>query len=61
MLSPNIDISKFVRPTISILFTVAVIGGFFMGKVSGEVLTGMLGPIIGFWFGERSALKTPGQ
>ncbi len=48
-----------VRPFISIVFTLGVWAAFFMGKMEGDVLLGIYGTIIGFWFGERSALKAP--
>ncbi len=50
-------LSALVRPIISLVFTFAVWAGFFMGRISGDVLLGIYGTIIGFWFGERSALK----
>lgn len=55
------DIRAMVRPVISLIFTVAVVAGFFRRQISGDVIVGILGPIIGFWFGEKSALKNPNQ
>lgn len=49
-----------IRPIISIVFTIAIWVGFFMGKIDGDILLGIYGTIIGFWFGERSALNIPG-
>jgi hypothetical protein len=46
-----------VRPAITIAFTAAVVFGLVMGRIAwGEFLM-IYGPIIGFWFGEKSALK----
>lgn len=52
-------IKSMIRPIISIVFTIAIWVGFFMGKIDGNILLGIYGTIIGFWFGERSALNVP--
>jgi len=63
----------FVRPLITILlsatFVFLIVSPFFKGTVIGDVgkdwdkifsaFMGVFGTIIGFWFGERSALKVP--
>ena len=64
----------FVRPLITILlsatFVFLIVSPFFKGSIIGDVgkdwdkifsaFMGVFGTIIGFWFGERSALKVPG-
>ena len=62
-------IDKLVRPLITLslsaVLCIVIISGAF-GLISDwkDVLAALmatLGPIIGFWFGERSALKVPGK
>ncbi len=46
-----------VRPLITYLFSFAVVYGLVSGRIAwGEFLM-IYGPIVGFWFGEKSALK----
>jgi len=60
-------LSKMVRPAITFFvvgsFNVALLVGLFTGKVSFQEYMSTLAPInsmlLGFWFGERSALKDP--
>jgi uncharacterized membrane protein YfcA len=54
-------LSSSVRPVVTILFTVGVWVGFFLEKVDGNMLLAVYGSILGFWFGERGALKIPGD
>ena len=49
-----------VRPAISLSLTVAVIWGAVAGHIEFRDLVLLLGPVVGFYFGERSALKRPG-
>ena len=55
------NIRSLVRPAITIIFTVGLWAAFLLSKIQGDVLVGMYGPIIGFWFGERSAKKGGGE
>jgi hypothetical protein len=59
--------NKLARPVLTIMIA-AVFNGiaawaFFTGKITWEQFATALGPtngmIIGFWFGEKSALKVP--
>ncbi len=60
-------LSQAVRPILTFgiagMFNVAMLIGLFTGKVSFQEYLQALGPtnsmLIGFWFGERSALKDP--
>ena len=52
-------IRALVRPTISLSLTTCVIVLALKGTVPWEALLGLLGPIIGFYFGEKAALKSP--
>jgi hypothetical protein len=45
------DLARFI---LAVLFSIAVIGGFFMGKIPSEVIVGFAGVIITFYFEERS-------
>ena len=57
------DISSLVRPFMAISISSAVIVSHFINPsgVSADMLIGTFGAIVGFYFGERSALKTPGK
>ncbi len=46
-----------VRPFVTALFTVAVCYGFTQGKIDLTHMLALYGPILGFWFGDRSASK----
>lgn len=48
-----------VRPVITFAFTAALFVGLAKGVVPWEMVAGIFASIIGFWFGERSALKVP--
>jgi hypothetical protein len=59
--------NKLARPTLTVMIA-AVFNGiaawaFFEGRISWEQFATAIGPtnsmIIGFWFGEKSALKVP--
>ncbi len=60
-------VSQLVRPTLTFaiteMFNVAMLVGLFTGKVSFQEYLTTLAPVnsmlLGFWFGERSALKDP--
>lgn len=59
--------NRLARPTLTILvaavFNVAAMWAFMKGVINWEQFATALGPtngmIIGFWFGEKSALKNP--
>ena len=52
---------KLVRPFIAVAF-VAMVGWLvYQGSIEPKDILAMLGLIIGFYFGERSALKKPGE
>ena len=44
-----------VRPTVTYLFTIAILYGAVIGQIEWRDLLIIYGPIIGFWFGERKA------
>ncbi len=46
-----------VRPVIAYLFTFAVVYGLVSGKIAWTEFLMIYGPIVGFYFGEKSALK----
>jgi uncharacterized membrane protein YfcA len=50
-----------IRPIIMIVFTAGIWTGFFMGKINGDQLATMYSGLIGYYFGERTALKKPGE
>ena len=50
-------IMALVRPTISLSLTACLIVLALKGTVPWEAILGLLGPIIGFYFGEKAALK----
>lgn len=54
-------VRKLVRPFIAIVFTLATIWLTAVGKVSPDVIATATVTIIAFYFGERAALKTPGE
>lgn len=46
-----------VRPAITYLFSFAVVYGLVTGRIAWSEFLMIYGPIVGFWFGEKSALK----
>ena len=54
-------IRHLVRPFIAVAFVVMVGWLVYGGGIDPKDILGMLGLIIGFYFGERAALKKPGQ
>ena len=54
-------IRKLVRPFIALSLTCSVIYLAVLGKIDAKELLGYVGIVIGFYFGERSALKIPGS
>ena len=54
-------LSKPVRPVITYALTAVICYLTVKGKVSEQFLLGAYGTMLGFYFGERSALKRPGQ
>jgi len=52
-------IRKMVRPFIAVSFILATVGLFAWGKLDAREILTPTGIIIGFYFGERAALKKP--
>ena len=52
-------IRKLVRPYIAVSLVTATVVLFFIGKIVAREILPIVGLIIGFYFGERSALKNP--
>ena len=52
-------IRKLVRPFIAVSFVLATLALFVMGKLPAEGILQTTGIIVGFYFGERAALKEP--
>ena len=50
-------IRALVRPSITYAFSAAVIYGLVIGQIAWSEFLMIFGPILGFWFGEKSALK----
>jgi hypothetical protein len=42
-----------VRPIVTLLFAGAIVAGFFVGKISGEVFIGTSGSTVAYWFIQR--------
>jgi len=51
-------IRALVRPMVTFGMTGAVIYGVIQGIIGYDVIVGIMASILGFYFGERSALKT---
>lgn len=47
-----------VRPIVTLLFAGAIVAGFFVGKISGEVFIGTAGSTVAYWFIQRERDKT---
>ena len=54
-------IVKLVRPFIAVSATVGTLWLTFTGKLAPEVIGTAFASVSGFYFGERAALKRPGQ
>lgn len=54
-------IRHLVRPFIAVAFVVMVGWLVYGGAIDPKDILAMLGLIIGFYFGERAALKKPGE
>lgn len=61
--------NKHLRPILTLLFVVAYVGAgvafVYIGKADGNqflnTLAQLVGMVVAFWFGERAALKKPGD
>lgn len=42
-----------VRPIVTLLFAGAIVAGFFVGKISGEVFIGTAGSTVAYWYIQR--------
>lgn len=45
------------RPLVTYAFTIAVIAGFLLGRVSADQFMGLAIMVIGMWFGSRTPSK----
>jgi hypothetical protein len=54
-------LTKYIRPVITLVWTLIMLYCIFIGKPIGEWEKALYTSILGFYFGERSALKKPGE
>ncbi len=52
---------QITRPVVTLLFAVTIAVGFMMGKIAGETLVGIAGPVIAFWFAQRQNDRRAGD
>ena len=52
---------EFVRPFIGYVFTLTIAYLGITGKIKPIEMIALYGPVVGFYFGERAALKKPGE
>ena len=56
---PVNEVRKLMRPFITVSFTLCAVALVSLGKVDAEKFMTIVGMIVAFYFGERSALKDP--
>ena len=54
-------IPKTVRPFMGYALTIGVLYLTFTGQLSEQFIAGIYGTVLGFYFGERAALKQPNE
>ena len=52
-------VRKLVRPFIAVAFTLTTVGLFATAKIEAREIIPIFAVLVGFYFGERSALKKP--
>lgn len=52
-------VRKLVRPFVAVALTLTVVALFAAGKIESREILPIFAVIVGFYFGERSALKKP--
>lgn len=45
------------RPVVTLLFAVALVAGFFVGRISGDQFLPIAIAVVSYWFGSRQAGK----
>lgn len=54
-------IRELMRPFVTVIFVLLVVYLTLTGKIDAKEILSIAGILIAFWFGERSALKKPGE
>ena len=55
------QLHQITRPAVTLMFAMAIIVGFFLGRINGETFIGIAGPVVAFWFAQRQSDRRAGD